>query len=257
MLLRKIIITAPDIYAEKLEIVLSSGHFKIFRFPVIETISFDNPEFKPFFNQINTFDYIILPSRNAVKNFIEQAEHFKIPEHILETLNYAVIGKDIEYLHRFGLKSNLTTDEASTTGIYNALKKKKNIQKLAVLVPKVEIIKEPDIIPDFIKQLKSITEPKIIKAYITRPNINSDLKMMQKIKNSDYDLIAFTSGGEIEALKYLLNNEKLFSNLKVACFGPYTAATALKAGLKPEIIGTDFSSFYGFKDAMEKYFQYK
>jgi len=257
MLRKKIIITAPDIYAEKFETILSSLHFKIFRFPVIETTAFNNPKFQTFFNQVDTFNYIILPSRNAIKNFITQAKHYNIPQKDLQTLNYAVIGKDVEYLNRFGLKSNLITEEASTTGIYKALKKIKNIQKLAVLVPKVEIIKEPDIIPEFIKQLKSIAELKVINAYITRPNINPHLKMIQKIKNSDYDLIAFTSGGEIEALKYLLNNKKAFSNLQVACFGPYTASTALKAGLKPEIIGTDFSSFDGFKDALEKYFQYK
>ncbi len=252
---RRIIVTAPKIYNKKLKTVLTGNNFEVLQSPVIETILFDNPVFKVFFEEIHTFDYIILPSRNAIRSFVQQAKKYKLSKNVLQTLNFAVIGKDAEFLSRFELTSKLKTEETSTVGIFRALKKIKSMNKLAVLTPRVEIINEPDIIPDFIKRLNSIAEVTQIDAYITRPNKNPKLKILQKIKKSDYDLIAFTSGGEIEALKYLLNNETLFSQLKVACFGPYTASSALQSGLKPKITGTDFSSFEGFADALKSYFR--
>ena len=252
---KNIIITAPEIYGKKLKSVLEKYNFKVSEFPTIETVLFDNPEYSIFYREIHTFDYIILPSRNAIKSFVHFAEKYSVKKEILQNLNYATIGKDYEYLNRFGLQNTLKTDEPSTTGIFEALKNIKQINKLAVISPKVKIIKEPDIIPEFIMNLQTISSVKRIDGYITQPVKNPDQNIIKKILNSDYDLIAFTSGAEAEALKYLFNDKTDFSILKVACFGPFTASAVQKTGIKPEITGSNFNSFEDFAETLKIYFK--
>ncbi len=252
---KEIIITAPEIYGKKLSTILQKNHFKIIEFPTIETILYDNPEFQKFFNRIFDFDYIILPSRNAINSFIYHAEKFSVTKKTLQNLKYAVIGKDDEYLNRFGLQNSLKTDEASTKGIFEALKKLKTIKKTVVVTPKIKIINEPNIIPDFIKNLQSISSVYRIDGYIIQPVKNPNRNILQKIINSNYDLIALTSGAESEALKYLLNEKIKTSHIKLACFGPYTASAAKKTGFKPKITGNKFNSFENFSEILKSYFK--
>ncbi len=252
---KEIIITAPEIYSEKLKNKLTESGFKVFQFPTTEISLCDNKQFNLFFKNIENYDYIILPSRNAIKSFVNQAEKHKIPFELLKKQNYATIGKDAEYLKRFNLENKLKTTEASTDGIFEALKKIKPLKKTAVLIPKTENMTEPDIIPNFISKLQTISDVESIEAYITKPKTNPEQTILKKIKQSDYDLIAFTSGGEIEALKSILNKEKLFRRLKIACFGPYTESTALKNGLKPQITGVKFDAFKDFAETLKRYFQ--
>ena len=251
---KEIIITAPEIYSAKLKRNLTETGFKVFQFPTAEIMLCDNEQFNLFFKKLKSCNYIILPSRNAIKSFVNQAEKYKISSELLKKQNYVTIGRDEEYLKRFNLKNKLKTTEASTDGIFEALKKIKNLKKTVVFIPKTENMTEPDIIPDFISKLQTISDVDCIKAYITKPKTNYDREISEKIKQSDYDLIAFTSGGEIEALKSILNNDKLFHRLKVACFGPYTESTALKNGLKPEITGLKFDAFKDFAETLKNYF---
>ncbi|NOZ35724.1 MAG: uroporphyrinogen-III synthase [Chlorobi bacterium] len=251
---KKIIITAPEIYGNKLKTVLSKYNFNVIQFPTIETVLSDNSEFKTLFSEILTFDYIILPSRNAINSFIKQAKKYHITNKTLQSLKYVTIGKDTELLRNFNLHPELKIKEASTKGIFEALKKINHIKKLAVITPKVKIINEPDIIPDFIKMLQSLAKVYRIDGYITQPVLNYEQKTHKIISQSNYDLIAFTSGAETEALQYILKDDTIFSNLKVACFGPYTASSAVKIGLNPKIIGRNFNSFEGFAEVIIRYF---
>ncbi|MCF6183850.1 MAG: uroporphyrinogen-III synthase [Bacteroidales bacterium] len=250
---KEIIITAPDIYSEKLKNEFVKSGFEVFKFPVTEISLFDNPLFHNFYKNIKTYDYIILPSRNAVKSFFTHAEKYKVPAYLIQKLNFAVIGKDIDFLRHFGIFNVLKSQEASTFGIYKALKEIK-VKKVVVFAPKTEKITEPDIIPDFTTTLKTITETERIDAYITKPNKSFNKEILQKIKKNNYDLIAFTSGGEIEALKYLLNDSFLFSRLKFACFGPYTNSTALKLNIRAKVTGKKFYSFKDFAETLNHYF---
>ena len=252
---KEIIITAPEIYAKRLEEILLAENFKVYNFPTIETFFYDNPSVKSYFNEIKTYDCIILPSKQAVKSYFGYLEKYKIDKSEIAELKYAAIGQDTEFLKSFGISNILENDEASTYGIFKALQKHENINKLLVFTPKVQKIKEPDIIPNFISQLKTFAKVNRANAYITQPVQHINKTVLRKIRQNNYDLIAACSGGEIEALEYLLKDSSLFSNLKLACFGPYTASTALKSGLKPYVTGKNFNSFQDFSITLTQYFK--
>jgi uroporphyrinogen-III synthase len=253
---KQIIITAPKIYSAAFsECLLKAGFYNLAISPAIENSPVNSSGFKLLFENINDFDFVILPSRNAIDAFLTRAKKYNIPLSELKETKYATIGKDADYLAKSGLQNQLNTEEPSTTGIYSALKKIAGIKKLAVLTPVVKGITEPDIIPEFIKNLKTIAETERIDAYITRPTRNFSKAVLAEIKNGNYDLIAFTSGGEIEAIRKIVDNDAVFYSLKAACFGPFTASTAKKNGLTPVLVGTNFGSFDGFAEAINRYFQ--
>lgn len=252
---KEIIITTPEIYAKKLKEILIGENFKVYNFPTIETLFYDNPSIKSYFNGIKTYDCIILPSKQAIISYFKYIEKYKIDKSDIVKLKYAGIGQDIEFLKSFGISTILKIEEASTYGIFQALKRQNNINKLLVFTPKVKKITEPDIIPNFISQLKTLAKVDRADAYITQAVLNTDKTILQKIIHNNYDLIALTSGGEIEALKYLLRDKTLFLNLKLACFGPYTASTALKSGIQPCVTGKNFNSFKDFSITLTRYFK--
>jgi len=254
---RRIILTAPEIYSAALsESFLNAGFTNLVISPAIENLPVDYSVFKLLFENRNDFDFIILPSRNAIDAFLNRAKKYNIPLSELKKIKYATIGKDADYLVKSGLQNQLNTSEPSTTGIYNALRKIAGIKKLAVLTPLVKGITEPDIIPDFIMNLKTIAEVVRIDAYITRPTHDFSKTVLAEIKDGNYDLIAFTSGGEIEAIKEIVDSDTVFYSLKTACFGPFTALTAKKNGLTPVLVGTDFNSFGGFAEAIKNWYNY-
>ncbi len=247
-----ILITAPNIYNLRLSKALTDKGFQTINLPSIETEIIYSSEIEKLIKNIHNFDFVILPSRNAIKSLFENAKSSNNNyENIFNSTNFITIGNDEKYLQTFGFSNSIKIREASTFGIYKALKiLNKKIKKIAVLSPRVEIIKEPDIIPDFISNLAKIAEVKRINAYITKPN----LAIKKQIKLTNFDAVLFTSGAEIEAFLYLNPRDKYLKQSKIICFGPYTGSEAIKKGLKPTYIGKNFSSFVYFAEELKQNF---
>lgn len=250
---KNILITAPSIYSIKLQKALSSNGFNIITASAIETNIVQNKKLLKLFDNIDSYDYIILPSRNAIKSFFYNAN--KLSKNLsFSDVKFSTIGNDENFLKEFGEFHSLKTQEPSTGGIVDALKAKKGINKIAVLIPKVEVITEPNIIPNFISKLKDIAEVDIFEAYITRPNQNFDTaKIVELFSKEKIDFVLFTSGGEIEATIYLLKNINLLKSVKIICLGPYTKSIAIKNQLVPFYTGKNFYSFEDFSKELAKF----
>jgi len=249
------LLTAPGIYNARLAKALENIGFATIAFPAIETIIATDINAASHFGQLEKFDYIILPSRNAIISFVENAGKYDISHCLLQKMKYITIGKDSLLLEKYGLKNALEASEPSTKGIYKAIKNtgKANLNFL-LIAPKVDIIPEPDIIPNLIKDLSTIGKVTKINGYITKPVQNPDTEILDKLKNNEINNIIFTSGGEIEALLYLCNDKSCLENKKLICFGPYTASTLKKHKLIPYYTGKNFSSFDAFAQELKKFF---
>ncbi len=248
---KPVIVTAPRIYNSSLVSALRQEDFQSISLPIIETHLFDNPVFEQIFKSVNDFDYIILPSKTAIQSFINQLQKRNLPAQSFSA-TYIAIGKDHEELKKHGLSPILSPEEPSTKGIVDSLKKRDtNGKKFLLLSPKVEIIPEPSIIPDLISGLKEIGKLTIIEAYFTQPVGHIPNEIKEKILLNQYELIAISSGGEALALKYFFPND--YTNFKIACFGPYTAKTAVNEGFKPLITGNKFASFSDFAKTIKDF----
>ena len=256
---KRIVVTAPINYNKRLCSIIENNKGIAISMPTISIyIKKDNPKLDSLLYNLSNYKYIALPSRNAIKAFYSRAKELKIPDKILQKPIYSAIGKDVEYLKELNLSNILSIDEPSPKGIATALSKTRNIkgEMIAVLAPEVVGLTEPDVIPSFLDLLNDIgLRVTRINAYTTQiNNRNKFIDIITDIKKGNIDLIAFTSSAEIEALLLFVNGKKHISNIKISCFGPYTAANAEKAGLKPCFTSTNYRSFNDYVKSMNDFF---
>lgn len=256
----EILITSPKGYSERFKNVFEESHLSPIAIPMIETvIPSDMPDMDKLFANIGDYEYIAFSSRKAIESFYQKWHEDKID---ISDIKFCAIGKDTEYMHeKLGVRPTLYPDEPSPMGIANKLAENQHIanKKIAVLVPRVEGIEEPDVVPDFLAKLGEIgMDVTRIDAYITRSADKSKIqKAVDLISNRKVKCVAFTSSAEIEILLQNIEDKSILKNITVACFGPYTAAFAQKKGLNVSIVAKDFSSFSGFLEAIEKFFDKK
>ncbi len=254
---KQVVVTAPSVYNERLcRLINNDSMLTAVSLPVVETIlEGHEAEIDSIINTVSCYDWLAFPSRNAVKAlFVRAAVLGKTEE--LKTVRYCAIGKDQEYLRHFGVTHILNNSESSPQGIVQALSQTEKPGKIAVFVPEVQGMPEPDVVPNFIDSLQAIGwHVARVNAYTTKVCITPQTDdVISRIKQGQVDLIAFTSTGEIEALLSIVGGKSNLSKVPIACFGPYTYANAEKLGLKPVFMAKDFSSFEGYVEAMVNYF---
>ena len=85
-----------------------------------------------------------------------------------------------------------------------------------------------------------------IAVYKTGPELGTAAQIIKLFRSGEIDVVTFTSSSTVSNLMAALENSNVSLNgVKVACIGPKTADTALKAGLKVDILAgtTDYSRF--------------
>ncbi len=258
---KKIVVTAPHNYNKRLSKLINETGAKAISMPVVDiSLLEDKSEIDSVLKNISEYRWIVLPSRNAIRAFFTRAKEINIGKTVFNKTTYCAIGKDIEYLKTFNVDSILHPVEPSPWGIVESLKTMNPVNSdIAVFAPLVIGLPEPNVVPDFINNLKNAgMNVKRVNAYITKlNNIDSYKKEIEAIKNKKVDLIAFTSSAEIEAMIFIMGGVENLSKTKIACFGPYTASNAKRLGLNPSFVAKDFSSFEGYIDSMIEYFNNK
>ncbi len=256
---RRILITAPSNYAPRLAKFIELEGGTPVLMPAIETrFNQDTDDLDRLLNSTAKYDWVFLPSRKAIDVFFKRVDELDIRMNNFNSLKFCAIGKDIEYLReQYDTEVEFYPEEASPQGIIESLLKFENInqQHLAVVAPKVIDLTEPDVIPDFIRNLQNsgISVEKI-EGYITQPvDATKYPEKLRMIRTGQIDMIAFTSTAEIEACIKMLGNVQWINKNIVACFGPYTAANAKKLGVEVNYIGEKFNSFKDFVEGIKKY----
>jgi len=252
-----VLITSPAGYSERFVQVFSGSQLNPVAIPLIETVISENmPDMNRLFMNLSQYEYIAFSSRKAIESFYLLQSIKNLP---LEGIKFCAIGKDSEYMReKLGVEPAVHPDEPSPMGIAGKLKENKSIKgkTIAAIVPLVEGMTEPDVVPDFLAELNNIgMNVTRINAYITRAveKIQID-RAVKLITSKEIQCIAFTSSAEVEILLQNISDKSLLKNVTVACFGPYTTAYARKRGLAVFVTARDFSSFSGFLEAIEKYF---
>ncbi len=239
---------------------LSGVNAQIESWPLIETlISEDDPEMNHFIDNIENYEWIVFSSKRAIESFQPYIQDQKLSDSIIARLKFCAIGKDIEFMQNtLHVEPAIRPLEPSPTGIVQALKDlPEDIQnvKIAVLAPDVKGISEPNVVPNFLNDLRQLgMYVQKINAYTTAASgISNDPEKINAILNGKYSIIAFTSTAEVEVFLKRIDIKTLPSSVKFACFGPYTAANARSLGIQVDIVARDFSSFEGFAKEIGNY----
>jgi|GEM_PF-403029 len=256
---KHVLITAPSNYAERLsQLIKEAGGIPVVLPAVETTINPNTSSIDSLLTNLNSFQWIVLPSRKAADAFFEGVQRNDIAHDMLSKINFCAIGNDINYLlDKYNTEVAFTPSESGPNGIVQVLDKLPGIQgkNLGLVAPQVIGVSEPNVIPNFIQNLKELgINVHKTEGYVTKiANPDTYQHQLDQLKNGQIDIIAFTSTAEIEAL-LKLSSSTTINRCQIACFGPYTGNNAKKLGINPAYVGKDYHSFSSFVNELSHFF---
>jgi len=204
---------------------------------------------------IDTYDWIIFTSANAVKYFMERLRGLGKDLRILKGVNICTVGpKTAEVLEQFGLRADLIPAEFKAEGVVAALGGVA-VKGRKFLIPRAKVARE--IIPDKLREQGA--DVTVATAYENvRPTADVD-RVKKLFEEKKIAAVTFTSSSTVHNFVEILGQKeykKLVDGVAVACIGPVTAKTAEEYGLKTDIMPNDYT-IPALVDAMGDFFQKK
>ncbi len=247
---KRILVTRTREQASKLVELLEEAGAECLEIPTIKIVP---PEsFEPLdeaLKQIETFDWIIFTSQNAVKYFKQRLYHLGKDARSLYRSRLAVIGTaTAESLAAMGLKADLIPEEFRAEGLIEAFRKI-DLKGQRILLPRAQEARE--ILPEKLQEMGA--EVKVVSAYQTVLPEESRQKLLSALKEG-IDIITFTSSSTAKNLFQLLEGqEELLQGVTLASIGPITSETLRKLGFPPQIEAQEYT-ISGLVSAIQEYF---
>jgi uroporphyrinogen III methyltransferase/synthase len=235
------------------EMLIDRGATTI-EFPTIDVVppaSWD--ELDSAIDAVESYDWIIFTSANAVKFFMERLRGRGKDLRLLKGVNICTVGpKTAESLEQYGLKADMIPAEFKAEGVLAALGGVK-VKGLRFLIPRAKVARE--IIPDKLREQGA--EVTVAVAYENvRPVADTD-RIKKMFMENKVTAVTFTSSSTVHNFIEILGQKEykaLLAGVAVACIGPVTAKTAEDFGMKTDIMPKDYT-IPAFVDAIVEYFQ--
>jgi uroporphyrinogen III methyltransferase/synthase len=189
---------------------------------------------------VETFDWLIFTSANAVKFFMERLRSLGKDLRILKGVSICTVGpKTSEALESYGLRADLIPAEFKAEGVLDALGGVK-VRGLKFLIPRAKVARE--IIPDRLRELGA--EVTVATAYENvKPAADVD-RVRKLLDEKKIAAVTFTSSSTVHNFVEILGKKEykaLLNGVAIACIGPVTAKTAEEYGMKISIMPKDYT----------------
>ena len=219
--------------------------------PAISIQTADSADLDRAILNLKRYHWIIFTSANGVAAFWQRLHDLKLDSRILGGLKVGAIGPaTAEALKMNGIMPDYIPDVYTGEGLIAGLKKQ-DVTGQWFLLPRADIADKA--LAQGISQLGA--EVHEVDAYHTVPATETTIRAKQMLISGEIDVITFTSSSTVSNLAATFQGEPMTINsVKVACIGPKTAETAVKVGLKVDIMAGD-QTIPGLVDAIEEYFR--
>jgi len=192
----------------------------------------DNKELKRAVLNLAQYQWIVFTSVNGVEAVFERLYALKLDSRALHGLKIGAIGPATgKALEQKGIKADYYPTVYTTEGLIAGFLHR-NIAGQRFLLPRADIADEE--LTEGLKRLGATVLE--IAVYRTSPDIEAVAKAKEMILSNQIDVITFTSSSTVSNLVTALGTDGIPDGIKVACIGPKTADTAIKAGIRPDIV---------------------
>jgi uroporphyrinogen III methyltransferase/synthase len=204
---------------------------------------------------VETYQWVIFTSANAVRFFFERLRSRGTDLRILKGVNICAVGpKTAEALERHGLKADLIPTEFKAEGVLAALGGVQ-VKGRRFLIPRAKVARE--LIPEKLRELGA--EVTVATAYENvRPA--ADVERVKKLfTEKKIAAVTFTSSSTVHNFGEMLGQKEyksLLNGVAVACIGPVTARTAEEYGMKIDVMPKEYT-IPALVEAMVEYFKKK
>ncbi|MDU2063200.1 MAG: uroporphyrinogen-III C-methyltransferase [Sporomusaceae bacterium] len=203
-------------------------------------------------NQLDTYDWVVFTSTNGVDAFFARLRENGKDARAFAKNKVAAIGvQTANQLKKFGICADLVPTEFRAEGIVEMLSPQLT-PGMKVLIPRALVAR--DLLPEKLKECG--VEAEVVPVYQTITADTDGSQIAAKLRQGEINLVTFTSSSTVTNLLDLLGEggKELLQTVTVACIGPITAETCLKAGIEPTIVALEYT-IAGLVTAIEEYYQ--
>lgn len=210
----------------------------------------DNKELEQAILNLSQFQWIVFTSVNGVEAVFDRLRALKLDGRVLHGLKIAAIGPATgKALERRGINADYCPDVFTTEGLITGFQSY-NIVGQQFLLPRTDIADE-QLAKGLTGQGAKVQE---VAVYRTLPDVEAIIRAKKMLLLNELDIITFTSSSTVTNLVAVFGGEGVpLKGVKIACIGPKTAETAIKAGLKPDIVAKEHT-IPGLVAAIEEFF---
>jgi len=197
------------------------------------------------------YQWVIFTSTNGVEAFWQRLASLKMDSRSLGNLSVGAIGSaTAEALAERGITADYMPQVYTGEGIIKGLKNR-NISGKRILLPRADIADN-----ELVYGLRGIgAEVDEVAAYRTVAAAEETAKAVKMVSSGEIDVITFTSSSTVTNFIAAFGEQKPhLDNVTVACIGPKTKNTAVKAGLNVDILATE-QTIPGLVEAIEEHFR--
>lgn len=181
------------------------------------------------FRRLDSYDWIILTSVNAVDRFHARLKTLGLmisARHHLAAIGPATARR----MTLLGLTAGAVAIDSRAEGILELLLAEGPVVGQRILIPRAEVARE--LLPDRLREAGAVVD--IVSVYRTIP-LSVSSEVLELLRMRQVDVITFTSSSTVTNFLAATGGPRLLSGVVIAVIGPVTAATARAAGLTPEI----------------------
>jgi uroporphyrinogen III methyltransferase/synthase len=248
---KRVLITRPVLQSTRLEkLLLERGALPV-RLPVIEIQpESGHSQLDRVIKRIKSYEWLVFTSVNGVKAFFSRLEQLGMDSRRLAGVKIAAIGPATSgEVLQHGIKPDFIPGEFTSAGLLAGLGKK-NIRGRRFLLARADIA-DKELSEGLIHLGARVDD---ITVYHTANIRYSREHLRRLLAGGQIDVITFTSASTVNGLiQGLAKADITRIKAKTACIGEKTAAAAVSAGLKADIVA-GVATLDGLVAAMEKYF---
>ncbi len=247
-----VVITRPERQADDLAGLLAAEGASPIAFP---TIGIEPPtdwsELDRAIGELESYAWLIFTSANGVHFFFNRLREKGRDVRDLKGIRICCIGPaTAKQIEERGIRVDLMPDEFIAEGILQSFAPM-DLRGMKILIPRAA--KARDILPATLKKQGATVE--VVTAYQTVNSGRKKEELAEKIEAGDVDVITFTSSSTVTNFVDIMGvGYVLPADVKIACIGPVTAATAKKAGFKVDIQQEEYT-MEGLVQSLVNYFQ--
>jgi uroporphyrinogen III methyltransferase/synthase len=236
---QRILITRK--YTEELSELEELGA-EIIEFPTIEIVEpEDHEELDKCIDIINTYNWLIFTSKNAVDFFFKRFFIKDMDIRDLKGIKICAVGsKTASHIKKYGIKVDIIPEKFNAEGLIAVFQNQSDINRqqtlkgLRFLLPRSEIARE--ILPEKIKELGGEIDTPI--TYRTIKPHSHGKRLRRFLKEGKITIATFTSASTFNNFIEIIGDDarELLKGVAIAVIGPVTAKAVENAGFKVSII---------------------
>ncbi|HIK26415.1 MAG: uroporphyrinogen-III C-methyltransferase [Thermosynechococcus sp. Uc] len=189
--------------------------------------------------QLDTFDWLVLTSHNAVTFFMERLQHHGKDSRALAGLKIAVVGsKTAQTLSSYGLMADFMPSEFVADALVAEFPQP--IAGLRFLFPRVETGGRAVLVEAFTAAAAEVVE---VPAYNSRCPQGVDAEVLAALQAGQVDMVTFTSSKTVQHFCQLVGAKaaELLRNVQIVSIGPQTSQTCRQLLGRVDVEATEYT----------------